>query len=311
MTPKSHDSGYEPTPPSFIAENLHGVARLALSGFTRSTVTMEREEVCMQYQIKQLGLGGILDQAISLMRNHFGLLFGIVGMTFVPFFAVIGFVQYSMAVPGDLQSAQYVNIITGIAGAIFGLTVGPLVNAAMIHAVASLYLSRPISIGQAFSHGSRRYLALLGTSLLMSLAIMGGTLLCIVPGIIFAFWFMQAQHVAVLEGMSGGAAMGRSKVLMAGNYGTGFVLGLIIGIMNAGITFGALLIPQPHAQILASAVAQGITTLLATCSLVVFYFSCRCKVENFDLQVLADAVGADVYAGAQTSEWSETTRGQG
>ena len=52
------------------------------------------------------------------------------------------------------------------------------------------------------------------------------------------------------------------------------------------------MIPQPHARIVAIAVAQGIGTLLATCALVVFYFSCRCKLENFDLQVLADAVGA-------------------
>ena len=80
---------------------------------------------------------------------------------------------------------------------------------------------------------------------------------------------------------------------MKGNIGTGFVLGLVVGIINMGIGLGAAIIPQPHAQVVATALAQGIATLLATCSVVVFYFSCRCKAENFDLQVLADAVGAD------------------
>ena len=134
----------------------------------------------------------------------------------------------------------------------------------------------------------------------MALAIMGGMILCIIPGIIFAFWFMLAQHVAVLEGISGSEALGRSKVLMKGNYGTGFALGLVVGIINACIVLAANFIPQPHAQAVALAFVQGITTLVATCAVVVFYFSCRCKVENFDLQVLADAVGADVNTDPQS-----------
>ena len=105
----------------------------------------------MQYQIKQLGLGGILDQAISLLRNHFGLLFGIVGLTIIPFTAILGLVQVSMIVPGDLQSIQNAQIVTAVGGGIFGLLVGTLVNAAMIHAVASLYLSRQTTISQCFS----------------------------------------------------------------------------------------------------------------------------------------------------------------
>ena len=247
----------------------------------------------MKYQIKHLGLGGILDQAISLLRNHFGLLFGIVAMTIIPFFAIQGLVQHSIVIPGDMKSVQTSAIVGGIGLVIFGLLLGPLVNAAVIHAVASAYLSRPTTLGQCFSHGSQRFVALLGTSLLTGLAIMGGLILCVVPGIIFAFWFMLAQHVTVLEGSAGSAALSRSRALMKGNIGTGFALGLVVGIINACMGAGAGMIPQPHARVVAIAFAQGIATLFVTCSMVVFYFSCRCKAENFDLQVLADAVGAD------------------
>ena len=254
----------------------------------------------MKYQIKQLGLGGILDQAISLLRNHFGLLFGIVGMTIIPYFAILGLVKLSIVVPGDLRSVQTGAIVDGLGVLLAGFVLGPLVNAAVIHAVASAYLSRPTTIGQCFSHAFQRYFALLGTTLLMMLAVFGGMLLCLVPGIIFAFWYMLAQHVAVLEGTAGSAALGRSKALMKGNIGTGFVLGLVVTLINLGMGLGAAVIPQPHVQVAATAMAQGIATLLATCSLVVFYFSCRCKFENFDLQVLADAVGAN--ADAQPTE---------
>ncbi|MEK6260631.1 MAG: hypothetical protein AABP62_18690, partial [Planctomycetota bacterium] len=193
----------------------------------------------------------------------------------------------------DMQSIQTSGIVAAVGGIIGGLVLGPLVNAAVIHAVASAYLSRPTTIGQCFSHAFQRYFALLGTSLLMGLAIFGGMLLCVVPGIIFAFWFMLAQHVAVLEGSAGSAALTRSRALMKGNIGTGFVLGLVVGLINMGIGVGAAVIPQPHARVVATGFAQGIATLLATCAMVVFYFSCRCKAENFDLQVLADAVGTD------------------
>ena len=251
----------------------------------------------MKYQIKQLGLGGILDQAISLLRNHFGLLFGIVAITIIPFISILGLVQLSIMAGGDLQTGVMVG---GLGNLVFALVLAPLVNAAVIHAVASAYLSRPTTLGECFGHASQRFLALLGTSMLMGLAIVGGLILLIIPGILFLFWFMLAQHVAVLEGSAGSAALGRSKALMKGNVGTGFVLLLVVGIINACMGAGASMIPQPHASVVAIAFAQGIATLLATCSMVVFYFSCRCKAENFDLQVLADAVGAD--ANAQPTE---------
>ena len=243
----------------------------------------------MKYQIKQLGVGGILDQSINLLRNHFGLLFGIVATTIIPVQAILGLVQYSLIVGGDPQSGVLVAPLGNIA---FGLIMAPLVNAAMIHAIASVYLSRSTTLVECFGHATGRYLALLGTTILMGLAIMGGFILLIIPGFLFSFWFILAQHVTVLEGTAGRAALGRSKALMKGNIDAVFRLLLVVGLVNFGMGIGAGMIPQPHARIVAIAVAQGIGTLLATCALVVFYFSCRCKLENFDLQVLADAVGA-------------------
>ena len=40
---------------------------------------------------------------------------------------------------------------------------------------------------------------------------MGGMILCIVPGILAAFWFALATQVVVIEGVAGFAAMKRSK----------------------------------------------------------------------------------------------------
>jgi hypothetical protein len=44
-------------------------------------------------------------------------------------------------------------------------------------------------------------------------------------------------------------------------------------------------------QIIGSTLLQAVTTIIWTAAGVVFYFSCRCAVENFDLHYLAEAIG--------------------
>ena len=93
----------------------------------------------MQYQIKQLGLGGILDQAFSLIKNHFGLLFGIVAVSIIPFQAILSLIQYSIMAGGDLQTGA---MVFGMGTIFIGLPLTTLVNAAVIHAVASAQFLR-------------------------------------------------------------------------------------------------------------------------------------------------------------------------
>ena len=65
------------------------------------------------------------------------------------------------------------------------------------------------------------------------------------------------------------------------------------GAINWAILIGAASIPQPHLRLIGSVVAQAIITIFATAAFVVFYFSCRCKHENFDLTLLAQSVGVE------------------
>jgi hypothetical protein len=43
----------------------------------------------MKYEIRELSIGGILDQAIQLTRNHFGAFFAVVAVTLLP----VGLIQ--------------------------------------------------------------------------------------------------------------------------------------------------------------------------------------------------------------------------
>lgn len=255
----------------------------------------------MRYKIRELKLGEILDQTFSLMKDHFGMLLGITGVLMIPFWLIGGLIQASMMpqITPMMTQEQVIQayrdlMVFSIPFALLGVyIIAPITNAALVYGIANVYLGRPISIGESYKRALARLLPLIGTWFLVILAIMGGTLLCLVPGILAMFWFALATQVVVLEGVGGFAAMKRSRALMTGNIGTFFVLGIVLWFITVGISAGTSLIPQPYVQAVASAILVPIQTIIYSAAFVIFYFSCRCKHEQFDLALLAESVGAE------------------
>ena len=256
----------------------------------------------MAYKIQKMGVSGILDQAITLIKNHFGLLFGIVAMAWLPCQIVVGllggYMQSMAAAPPEqaaamMQSGQFqiVMIAIGVLSLIAGLVILPISNAAVIYAVSEQYLGRSTTPGEAMRFGFSRLGALIWTSILMGLAIMGGLILLVVPGILCMLWFGLAQHVVVLEGLSGGKALGRSRQLTRSSMGTFVGLGIVAFAINFALGLAIGLIPEPYTQNVLAAVVNSLMTAFSTALFVVYYFSCRCGLENFDLELLAKAVG--------------------
>jgi uncharacterized membrane protein len=169
----------------------------------------------------------------------------------------------------------------------------PIANAALVRIVANSYLGRNTSTGDAIGSAFGLIIPLYWTWFLLTIAVTGGMILCIVPGIIAAFWFSLATQVVVVERVNGIDALKRSRELMRGNIGTVFVLGLVLGMISTGMQVGALLIPQVHAQGLATVLVNCVFTVFSSAAMVVFYFSCRCRNEQFDLQLLAQNVAGE------------------
>lgn len=257
----------------------------------------------MKYEIRELGVSAILDQAIKLIQDNFKLLFGIVLVILVPYTLVQGLVAVSVtptlpanATP-EMQAAAIRAALSSqmiLLPLVLGLVyvVIPITNAALVHAIARAYLQQPTSVMQALKFALQRILPLIWTWFLMGLAIMGGLLLCVVPGILAALWFGLATQVVILEGISGFDALKRSKLLMTGNIGKLFLLGLVVGLINLAAGAVSAFIPQPHVQAVLGSVIQGLATIFSSATTVIFYFSTRCKAENFDLTLLAESVAA-------------------
>ncbi len=255
----------------------------------------------MKYEIRELSLGECLDQGIAVIRDNFGLLLGILACLWIPFQLLAGFAPLMVSsVPPptpDSTPAEQLEYLTStmpvlLGFALFGgYVILPITNAAVTYAVAERYLGKQVTVGASLRKGFSKFLPLLGTTILYSLAVFGGTLLCIIPGIIFAVLFGLYQYVVVIEDKSGSDALSRSKLLMKPYWGQFLVLGILIAVISGMIQGGAGLIPQIHAQIVVQALLQSVVTLISTAVFVVFYFSCRSGVENFDLELLAQAVG--------------------
>ena len=63
-----------------------------------------------------------------------------------------------------------------------------------------------------------RSLPLILVSLLVGAVVLGGTILFVVPGLIFTIWFGYAQFLAMFEGKQGLAALAESRSLVQGRF---------------------------------------------------------------------------------------------
>ena len=81
---------------------------------------------------------------------------------------------------------------------------------------------------------------------------------------------------------------------MKGNMGTGFVLALLLFVIGLAVSMVVAFVPVQVIAILVQVLIQAALFIFGAAASAVFYFSCRCKLENFDLTVLADTVGKEV-----------------
>ena len=180
---------------------------------------------------------------------------------------------------------------------VFALVLVPLCSAALIENISASYLGETLPAGASYARAAPRLVPLLWTQLLAGLVIGLGYLMCIVPGIYFSLWFLVIAPVVILERTNGSTAMGRSRELMRGNVGKGFlvmlVVGLLSGVINAALGAVIGLIPWPHVAFRGffENVLPALTLPIQTAPLILLYYDLRIRKEAFDLQMLSEALG--------------------
>lgn len=286
-------------------------------GFERFSVKENR----VRYPIKTLGIGGILDVTVTLVKNHFSLFMGIMLILYLPFALLFNGLILGLQpefspdpTPEEIEAlgaqAATFAIAAGGMGILFMIFIQPLATAAITYSVANEYLGIPTTVGESIRQGLRMFLSIAWVWIISYVLCLLGLLACILPGIYLFVTFSLASEVVVIEKIRGWAALKRSLKLMR-TPGTNLVsklLGLmgILWVMGFVVGMAGNFIPEIYTRTLFSVLVQSVLMVFATTAWVVFYFSARCEAENFDLAYLAASIGAEEPADVDT-DW-ETTR---
>lgn len=100
-----------------------------------------------------------------------------------------------------------------------------------------------IQIGSTYKEGFKRGFGLLGLNLLMTLAVLGGLLLFIVPGILIGLWFAFAPYIYVDQKKGIFESFSASRQLIKGKYTDLIGAQSMIGLINVIVQMPSNLIP--------------------------------------------------------------------
>jgi hypothetical protein len=241
----------------------------------------------VDYEIRAMGFGEILDMGFRIVKNHFVLLVGLGAILYVPLGLAVELTTTQGEVPDPFAMLTILFPLS-----LLWLILQPIIMAAITHAIGESYLSKSVTFGGALRFALSIVLPLLGTWILASLIVIVGFALLVLPGVILALMFAVLTPVMVTERVFGFAAMERSWALMRGNLLRALGLFVVTGILSSALTAGVDLVAGfiPLVGSVVAGIVQGAANAFGTAALVVLYFDIRCRKEAFDLEHLAGQV---------------------
>jgi hypothetical protein len=242
-----------------------------------------------------MGIGEILSTAFQLYRRHWRTLLTIAAVVVVPLTLLHYLLGDLIRTQGEttrngvVETASWSVGIAGLLTALASILMYLVLTGAITRAVAAEVAGQDPSVEQSYRFGFHRLGSVLLVSVLVGLAIIGGLILLIIPGIYIGVRLAVSIEALVVEGRRGTEAMGRSWELVGGHwwhaFGTIVVGGLLTGIVNAVITspFGDT---GWFAQGVAAAVATVVTLPYSALVGVLLYLDLRARKERLTMETL-------------------------
>ncbi len=240
-----------------------------------------------------MALGEIIDASITLYRNNWQVLAGIVAVFVVPL-SIVGAMLNEQG--GGGQAAAF----------LLSVLIGPLMGGAISRAAGELYLGRKPEVGSAISFTMSRIAPLLIVTVLTTLAVILGLVALIIPGFILMVRLYFSSIIVVLENRDGTDAMRRSFDLTKGHswrlVGAALVIAIITAVVSGILQIPILFLTSNLVAVTAiSALIQVLVTPFSAVAAVLLYFDLRVRKEAFDLELLAAHLQGPRDAG--TTSW--------
>lgn len=235
------------------------------------------------FEIRELGLGGVLDHALRLYRQTFSDCLVAVLAISGPLYVINALLDRA-ATQGYLSQsgADTWNILVFL---VYLILLVPLQYAIVTATQAGTYLGAPVSRQAAFQLARGCYLRLLWVRLVRYLLLLVGLLLVVLPGLWVYVRYFFAEEAIILEDARSGEALGRSASLSREVFGL-IVLGSLCFGLGSGLLYFSLdAVAQPLLR-LCLEVAVSVLLVPAEQALsCVLYFSARCSGEQFDVEL--------------------------
>jgi hypothetical protein len=268
----------------------------------------------MARTLRPLSLGGLLDETFNIYRRNF-LLF--VGISAIPNLVLL-LLQLLLEGSGlgGARLNSVLSVLAWLTSTLASLFATSVVTAATTLGVSDIYLEIPTSIVSCFSRIAPKALKVLYVSFIVGLIVGLGTLLCIIPGILWAGTYGIAVPAVVLENITGSESLTRSRQLTESSVGrvivvyfltTIFAAVMVLALSEGAELLGstvfhgrAVLSGKMFQEILASfgEILFGPVTAIA---LTLVYYDQRVRKEAFDIDHMMSLISAQNIASAGAS----------
>ena len=165
---------------------------------------------------RPMGIGEIRSTAFQLYRRHWCTLLTIAAVVVVPLtllqylFGDLVRSQGETTRNGAVETATLSVGIAGLLAALVGILMYLVLTGAITRAVAAEVAGEDPSVKQSYRFGFHRLGSVLLVSVLVGLAIVGGLILLVIPGIYIGVRLCVSIEALVVEGRRGTEAMGHS-----------------------------------------------------------------------------------------------------
>ena len=242
------------------------------------------------------GIGEILSTAFEIYKANAQNLLMIVAIVVVPLTFISAFIGGVVFAPdtetvtprrdgrASAPARRPRRLIVALVGVVIGVIINAVLQAAIMRGAAQGSIGDPVDIDASYKWGFARFGSVLLISILVGLAVLGGFILLIIPGIIFMVMFAVAIPALVVENLRGTDAMSRSWNLVKGNFWHALGLIIVAGIITAVVggiigAIGGAISDNWFVAWIFQAIAQIITAPFAAIVSVLLYLDLRARRE--------------------------------
>jgi hypothetical protein len=258
--------------------------------------------------LPQRGIGEILSTAFEIYKANAASLLMIVAIVVVPLTFISAFIGGVVFAPETEtvtifgESVETVSARTAgaaflvfIVGIVIAVVISAVLQAAIMRGAALGSIGDPVDVDASYKWGFARFGSVILISILVGLAVLGGLILLIIPGLIFAVMFSVSIPALVVENRRGTDAMSRSWNLVKGHFwhavGVIVVAGIIAAVVSGIIgAIGGALGDNWFLSWIFQAIAQIITAPFSAIVSVLLYLDLRARKEA----LTADALRAEL-----------------